>query len=518
MSWPLWTKIAIFILLLVDIDGARILAYFPTPSISHQVVFRHVTKELAKRGHEVTVITTDPLPKEEVPANLTEIDVHDVSYKHWEELFLVHTGNRKDVNQQINIIFEKMATTIKIQMDTPAVQKALSKKHKKYFDLLLLEAMYRPLLGIGHMFDAPIVHISSFGGVPSMYGIYGAPTHPLLYPTASRQRSYNLTLWEKAVELFRHLALEYKISSMLEFDYQEMKKAFGNDIPSIEQLASKIKLLLLNEHPIWASNRPVPPNIEFIGGIHQSEEKELPYDLKSYLDSSKHGVIYVSFGTNVLPSLLPPEKIRIMTKVFSQLPYDILWKWDKEVLPGKSNNTKIGRWFPQSDLLKHPNVKLFITQGGLQSADETINAAVPVIGMPMLGDQWFNVENYVHHKVGLQLDVTTLTEEEFRDAVLTVINDKSFKNNIVRLRSLMRSFPIRPLDKAVWLIEHIIEYGGDHLQTPSRGLTLAEYYEINLILVFLFILLIISVTVACALKVVLSIVVPCRMLFSNLKA
>ena len=69
------------------------------------------------------------------------------------------------------------------------------------------------------------------------------------------------------------------------------------------------------------------------------------------MDSSIHGVIYVSFGTNVLPSLLPPEKIEMMASVFSKLPYNVLWKWDKDVLPGQSNNIKILKWFPQSDLL-----------------------------------------------------------------------------------------------------------------------------------------------------------------------
>lgn len=268
--------IALLVCSITKIDSARILAYFPTPSISHQVVFRHITKELARRGHEVTVITTDPLPREEVPANLTEIDVHDVSYKHWKKLFLVHTGNKGDIKHQHDIMFKKLGTTLNIQMKTSAVRKALLTKPKKYFDLLLLESMYRPLLGIGYMFDAPIVQISSFGGIPHQYNVFGAPGHPLLYPTSIRQRSYNLNLWEKAEEFFRHLALEYKLSSMLDFDYQIMKICFGYDNPNIDHLSKKIKLLLLNEHPIWASNRPITPNIAFIGGIHQTEDKPLP--------------------------------------------------------------------------------------------------------------------------------------------------------------------------------------------------------------------------------------------------
>lgn len=41
-------------------ESARILAVYPTPSISHQVVFRPLMQELAKRGHDVVVITADP--------------------------------------------------------------------------------------------------------------------------------------------------------------------------------------------------------------------------------------------------------------------------------------------------------------------------------------------------------------------------------------------------------------------------------------------------------------------------
>lgn len=74
-------------------------------------------------------------------------------------------------------------------------------------------------------------------------------------------------------------------------------------------------------------------------------------DLKNYLDSSKNGVIYLSFGTNVLPSLLPVDKIKMIARVFSQLPYDVVWKWNNDELPGQSKNIRISKWLPQSDLL-----------------------------------------------------------------------------------------------------------------------------------------------------------------------
>lgn len=72
----------------------------------------------------------------------------------------------------------------------------------------------------------------------------------------------------------------------------------------------------------------------------------------------------------------------------------------------------------------HPKVKLFITQGGLQSTEEAITGGVPLVGIPMFADQWYNVEKYVRHGIGVQLDMATLTEDDFKNAIEKVINDK----------------------------------------------------------------------------------------------
>lgn len=47
----------------------------------------------------------------------------------------------------------------------------------------------------------------------------------------------------------------------------------------------------------------------------------------------------------------------------------------------------------------------------------------------------------------------------------------------------MRSNPIKPLDNAVWWVEHVLKYDGHHLQSPAARLTFFEYYEIKLVLV-----------------------------------
>ncbi|CAG5031200.1 unnamed protein product [Parnassius apollo] len=209
-------------------------------------------------------------------------------------------------------------------------------------------------------------------------------------------------------------------------------------------------------------------------------------DIQQYLDASQNGVIYFSFGTNVLPSSLSQEKIKIFENVFSQLPYNVIWKWDSDEKSVKSKNIKKYKWLPQSDLLRHPNVKLFITQGGLQSTDESITAGVPLIGIPMLGDQWYNAEKYVHHKIGIKLSLEKLTENQLKNAIIEIIEDKSYRENIIRLRSLMQDQPQAPLNRAVWWIEYVLRHGGaKHLRSPAANMSWIEYYELELVFILL---------------------------------
>ncbi|CAH2098384.1 unnamed protein product [Euphydryas editha] len=429
------TSILILSFLFMTTQAAKILGVFPIPSISHQVVFREITQELVKRGHEVTVITTDPaFPKGNGPANLKEIDVHDVSYAFWQNVFQA----KYKAGTQKYISFKEMREGTKLfsyllhmQIQTPLVQELITNKNNT-FDLILIEAVMRPALVYSHIFKSPVILISSLGAIFNNHDIMGSLTHPILYPFTLQFKLYNLTLWEKFDLLRYHYTTEYAVY-LNEFDEHEMlKKDFGSDVPALKELYNNVHMLFLNIHPIWADNQPVPPSVVFMGGVHRVSPvggmrcAALPaaWDLKTYLDSSKRGVIYVSFGTNVLSGMITPEKVKIMVKVLSKLPYDVLWKWDQDELPGKSDNIRISKWLPQSDLLRHPKMKLFVTQAGLQSTDEAITAGVPLIAIPMLADQWYNAEKYLKHGIGMKLDIGSLTEDQFKHAVETVITDE----------------------------------------------------------------------------------------------
>jgi glucuronosyltransferase len=74
-------------------------------------------------------------------------------------------------------------------------------------------------------------------------------------------------------------------------------------------------------------------------------------DLKHFLDEAKEGAIFFSLGTNVKSSNMSPEKVKAFLDVFAELPQRVLWKWEKDSLPGQTKNVMLGKWFPQNDIL-----------------------------------------------------------------------------------------------------------------------------------------------------------------------
>ena len=271
--------VASSILLIGSNEAARILAVFPVPSISHQVVFRPLTQALAKRGHEITIVTPDPVFKNGgAPGNLTEIDVHDISYNIWQENFIkaASKGNKNDLFSQMEIILSSFAAVFDVQVQSEAVQKIINDKSKKY-DLLMLEACVRPALAFSYVFkNVPVILVSSLGAIPGDYATMGASEHPILYPSVLRQRLHNLTFWEKLTELYSYYHVQKIFDDNEVIDNKVLRKNFGPDIPPVRELENNVDMLFVNMNPIFEGIRPVPPTVVYMGGLHQKTPKDLP--------------------------------------------------------------------------------------------------------------------------------------------------------------------------------------------------------------------------------------------------
>ncbi|XP_015437121.1 PREDICTED: UDP-glucuronosyltransferase 2B1-like [Dufourea novaeangliae] len=132
--------------------------------------------------------------------------------------------------------------------------------------------------------------------------------------------------------------------------------------------------------------------------------------------------------------------------------------------------------------IAHPNIVLYIYQGGLQSTEEAIEYAVPVLGMPVFADQNTNVNLLVQYGVAKSLDLSHLTKETFKQAVTEIITNRKYKENVTKLRDLFRDLPYQPMEHATWWIEHVIRHkGAKHLRSGSRDLDLWKFHHLDIL-------------------------------------
>lgn len=267
-----------FCFVIMQTESARILAVFPTPSISHQIVFQPLTQELAKRGHEVVVITTDPaFTKESAPKNLREINLHDLSYnimKSGCEAFI--SIKKKHLNEQMQLVLQVLPYFIKHQFLSDEVQ-SLIKDNSVTFDLLIVELLTRPALAYSHIYKVPVIEISSFGGFIGTFEMLGASSHPILYPLAFQLKgNCNLTLLEKITEFYRYFFIYNFAKNLDDYSHNEMRRIINTNIPTIEEMEKNVQMCFLNNHRLWDFNRPVTQNVLYINGIHLKPNKPLP--------------------------------------------------------------------------------------------------------------------------------------------------------------------------------------------------------------------------------------------------
>jgi len=76
--------------------------------------------------------------------------------------------------------------------------------------------------------------------------------------------------------------------------------------------------------------------------------------------------------------------------------------------------------------LAHPNVKLFITHGGLHSIEEAVYNAKPVVGIPFFADQTSNMKIVEKNGFGKLITLFELNENSFENAIVEVLTNPTF--------------------------------------------------------------------------------------------
>jgi UDP:flavonoid glycosyltransferase YjiC (YdhE family) len=157
-------------------------------------------------------------------------------------------------------------------------------------------------------------------------------------------------------------------------------------------------------------------------------------------------------------------------------------KWENEVMEGKPENVFISKWLPQSDILAHPNMKIFISHCGYGGVVEAKHHGVPIIGIPFAGDQHSNAAKIVQEGWAIQINFNELSEESFMDAILSVLKNPKFSEIVKRLSVLSKDRPMSAKDTAVYWVEYVLRHrGANHLRYPGADLNFLQNNSIDVI-------------------------------------
>ncbi|XP_013164469.1 PREDICTED: UDP-glucuronosyltransferase [Papilio xuthus] len=479
---------------------ANILYVVPFTSTSHYIMLRQIGLELARRGHNVTAITAN---KEKTPPdNYHEVMVDDK--KIWE----VIGGGRPNVFTMSSISAEKFHDKIlwsgglaftEVIMNSAPVQKLLASDQK--FDLVICEQFFQEAMYIlAHKYQAPLALVTTFGNCMRHNIIARNPLQlatvipeflDIKHPTSfwGRLRSLYFTVYEFIWWKFW----------FLEKQEQLVKKYVTNliePVPSLYEMQKKASLMLVNSH--FSFDGPVAylPNIVEIGGIHLSKsDGELPDDLKELLDKSSDGVVYMNFGSNVRSSELPLDKKNAFINVFKRLNQTVLWKWEDENLENKPKNLVTRNWLPQKEIFAHPNIKLFISHGGLIGTQEAVFNGIPIIGIPIYADQYNNLLQAVEKGFGKILQYDDINEKYLESIILEVLNNDNYKKKALEISQRFKDRPMTPLDTAMFWLEYLLRNNNvEALKNPALELNWFEYLMLDVyVIVLLFGIIIIYV-------------------------
>ncbi|KAM5324803.1 UDP-glucuronosyltransferase 1A10-like isoform 1-T3 [Glossophaga mutica] len=462
-------------LLVVPMDG------------SHWFTLRPVVESLVLRGHEVVVVRPEVNWHLEVSSNYT--------VKTYPTLYSL-----EDINGEFKLFtdlqWKTQGGSLFSLMTGPSIRafdyifsrcKSLFNDRKlvKYIEESSFDAVFLD------PFDLCGLIVAKYFSLPSVAFTRGMFCHyeeegskcpsPLSYvPRGLLGFSDTMTFQERVWNHITLLEERLFCHHILKTGLEVASEIFQTTVTAYD-LVSPVSIWLLRTDFVLDYPKPVMPNMVFIGGINCFPGKPLSPEFEAYVNASgEHGIVVFSLGSMV--SEIPENRAMEIADALGKIPQTVLWRYTGTRPRNLAKNTILVKWLPQNDLLGHPKTRAFITHSGSHGIYEGICNGVPMVMLPLFGDQIDNAKRMETRGAGVTLNILEMTSEDLANALKTVINDKSYKENIMRLSSLHKDRPIEPLDLAVFWVEFVMRHkGAPHLRPAAHDLTWYQYHSLDVI-------------------------------------
>ncbi|XP_062922123.1 UDP-glucuronosyltransferase 2C1-like [Mobula hypostoma] len=488
-------------ILVVPVDG------------SHWINMRILLEELKPRGHNFTVlylekswyITERPNLYQSIAVPLKNIEnIDKVGIILQKALQLGQDGwsfrdNIELQNELLRFIQNCQKVFHLFISEIFQNKTLLSQLEKANFDLVLTDPFLVAGSMLAYYLKLPLVHNVRWLESGEAHFFF-APSPTSYVPVSGSYLTDKMSFLQRAQNLIQHLIHLSLFELAIYPSYNELCHRYLGPDTDIKKILMRADVWLFRVDFVFEFPRPTMPNIVYIGGFQCKPAQPLAAEFEEFVQSSgKHGIIVMSLGS-VIHSL--PKQIAMeIAEAFAQVPQKVIWRYDGEIPPNIGNNTLLTKWIPQNDLLGHPNTRVFISHCGTNGIYEAIYHGVPVIGMPLIFDQFDNLLRLESRGAAKVLNVATMHSTDLLKVLNEVINGTFYRDNMKKLSALHRDQPESPMERAIFWIEYVARHkGAGHLHSESYWLPWYTYYCVDVMLLLLSVLLMVSVLVVVALK------------------
>ncbi|XP_031829088.2 UDP-glucosyltransferase 2 [Nomia melanderi] len=464
-------------------NGLRILGLFPLNGKSHWAMGQQLFLALAKRGHQVDVITHFLMKNP--PPNYNQLSIENSLPPAVNSMHANDAVQFK--NLDLSLLVQMTGTRICETLNHENVQKIIKNPpNDPPYDLIIVEMFMSPCyLAFGRHLNVPIVGVVTAPFTDWLHVPAGNSYNPAVTPSIFSSYPERMDFWQRLMNTVMVIKIGTTINGKLEVQQRSYVKNHFNLDVSMEDLIKDVSLYLVNSHHSLNGVKPSVPSIIEVGGLHVSEKADPNSpEVEKWLNESTHGCILFTFGSMVRIETFPKAFVEILYATFEKIaPVRVLMKVAKkeDLLPGLPKNVMIQPWFSQISVFKHKNLKAFITHGGLMSFQEALYFGIPVVGIPIFGDQSNNMEKAARKNIGVTLgSPENVTVETLSHALNKVLYDETYRENMKKTTELFRDRPMKAIDTAIFWVEYVHRHK-NALQSPAIYLT---WWQQNLLDVY----------------------------------
>lgn len=342
-------------------EAARILISAPYGTKSYHNIVVPLALNLAKRNHELTVITNyrsdelDMIPGlgqivlDELEVDMSEYPNPFEAVLSYRKMFISMALGFKNIFLSPKRIAEKFYAN-------PQIQDLLNgAEDDEPFDVVIaMQTFNGASYPLAWHFKAPLVIVTPNVLLPGVASNLGDSDHPEHFPFLFTSFTDRMGLLERTINTVSTAIYETFVHRWFwRTIHYIARQQVGEDLPPIEELEKNVSLVLTNTHPSITYPRVLLPQVVEIGCLQCRQPKALaPAELEQFVKSSEgKGFVIFAVGSILPMSEMPESLVRIFTGAFSRIDQKVIWQWKGEVKHQLPSNVLAVSWLPQQDLL-----------------------------------------------------------------------------------------------------------------------------------------------------------------------